>query len=280
VLFYLCNAASTGPGEDRKNLPLGYCKRKLTTIMAGVNCHRQQTVSAAIKELKEAGVIKQWLKKGASPLYFVDLDWLKEHQYTDAELAEFDYEALKVSRKAYNHEPADFRLGDEDGQRKPYNLDNGNRLTSKTETVVQDNGKRLTPSGLVPPCKAGDLFHLADARVFPTATRDNASQSASLDTFGETRENPGPQTPKAKAPVASPFSPCLPAAPQAIGVPPAPQFVEVPSTMDEHTRSEEDPVGYEECGVCGQKAAFVRRKGLPCIKPQAKTASAFQIDED
>jgi hypothetical protein len=100
VLFVLADAASPGKNADGKGLPLGYCKRKLQTIMTFVNCRRQPTVTAAIRKLKMAGAIKQWLKQGASPLYFVDLDWLQKNAYTEAEQEAFEYSSLKMSRKA------------------------------------------------------------------------------------------------------------------------------------------------------------------------------------
>ncbi len=102
VLLYLADAASSLSRKDakeQKKLPFGHCKRKLATIMCALNIHRQQTVSRAIAELKAAGAIKQWLKKGASPLYFVDLDWLKAHEYTDEQIESFDYDALRVARE-------------------------------------------------------------------------------------------------------------------------------------------------------------------------------------
>lgn len=108
VLLVLADAASPGPKgkEDKKKvLPLGYCKRRLATIMSLVNSRRQQTVSSSISELKDAGAIKQWLKKKDGtwqvPLYFVDLDWLKANAYTDDELEQFGY---ADKRKAANGE--------------------------------------------------------------------------------------------------------------------------------------------------------------------------------
>jgi DNA-binding transcriptional ArsR family regulator len=102
VLLYLADAASPGPkivDKRKTGLPLGYCKRRLSTIMAAVNSKRQPTVSAAIRELKKEGAIKQFLKKKDGtwqvPLYFVDLEWLKAHAYTDEELEKFGYETLK-----------------------------------------------------------------------------------------------------------------------------------------------------------------------------------------
>jgi len=195
VLLYLANCASPGQGEDKKNLPLGYCKRKLTTIMCALNIRRQPTITAAIKELKQAGAIKQWLKKGVSPLYFVDLDWLKEHEFTDEQVASFDYEALKVSRKAFNL-ASGLPAGDPPygsptvtiGQRKATNLEYGNRLTSNTESVSEEYGKRLTPSHLFPPAEQGSS-HLADARVLPTASRETASKQEDRR-FAETQGDP------------------------------------------------------------------------------------------
>ena len=106
VLLYLADAASPGPKiveKKKTGLPLGYCKRRLSTIMAAVNSKRQPTVSAAISELKREGAIKQFPKKkdGAwqVPLYFVDLEWLKAHAYTDEELEQFGYKSLIDKRE-------------------------------------------------------------------------------------------------------------------------------------------------------------------------------------
>ncbi|HWO38238.1 MAG TPA: hypothetical protein VNO32_56415 [Candidatus Acidoferrum sp.] len=65
VLFALADAASPGVKvveKKKKGLPLGYCKRRLSTLMSAVNCKRQPTVSATLTELKAKGAIKQWLK--------------------------------------------------------------------------------------------------------------------------------------------------------------------------------------------------------------------------
>lgn len=102
VLLYLADAASPLSKKDakeQKKLPFGFCKRKLTTIMCALNIHRQPTITKAISELKAAGAIQQWTKKGASPMYFVDLEWLKEREYTDEQIASFDYDALRESRE-------------------------------------------------------------------------------------------------------------------------------------------------------------------------------------
>jgi hypothetical protein len=187
VLFVLADAASPGPkNEEDKILPLGYCKRKLQTLMAAVNITRQQTVSAAIKELVDAGVIKQHLQKGVSPLYFVDIDWLKERAYTADDLLKFEYPALKVSRLALAQE------GEGSPQRETANLGNvpnAKRLTSPTETVGEYNGnrwgmQRQTANSI--PTYIPNESHLsfppaeAGSRTLSTASRDPGAEQLQL----------------------------------------------------------------------------------------------------
>ena len=213
VLLVLADAASPGPKskEDKtKILPFGYCKRRLATIMALVNCKRQPTVSAAISELKAEGAIKQWLKKKDGtwqvPLYFVDLDWLKKTAYSDEELDQFGY---TDKRKATNGEEStgeprvtDAPYGDPTDtleEREPFNGEYENRLTVDTKSVRADYENRLTS---FPPCSTSDegLFPPAEAGTLPTAA-DAAGQAS--------RTTPLRGDDSIEAQEASPLDPCL-----------------------------------------------------------------------
>ena len=81
LLLILADAASPGKSKDenKKVLPLGWCRRKVPGLMRNLNCRRQQTVSMAITELKQAGAIAVKYMKGESPFFFVDLDWVELH---------------------------------------------------------------------------------------------------------------------------------------------------------------------------------------------------------
>jgi hypothetical protein len=216
LLFILADAASPGgKKDDKKILPFGFCKRKLQTLMVAINCKRQPTVSKALKELRDAGAIKTHYKKQASPLFFVDIEWLKANAYSDAELEEFEYSALKEARekdkqaeKKSTEEPV--WLGDRDDLsegglpagdtrvnppespdiRKAFNLEYGKRLSSNTESVSEEYGKRLTSStsshlrsaqGSVPPAVAGD---------FPTALRETKHSSKTSASLKDQQQEP------------------------------------------------------------------------------------------
>jgi len=136
LLFILANAASPGGSKDadKKILPLGYCKRKLETLMAALNVSRQQTVSNALKELEDGGAIKIYRKFRAASLFFVNLDWLKEHSYTDEEFEEFVYPALEVKRKAANFGETRVASGSDAEEFLPGYFEQREALTSPTES--------------------------------------------------------------------------------------------------------------------------------------------------
>jgi hypothetical protein len=279
VLLYLADAASSLSQKDakeQKKLPFGHCKRKLATIMCALNIHRQQTVSRAIAELKAAGAIKQWLKKGASPLYFVDLDWLKVHEYTNDQIESFDYDALRVAREKekqaeeqHNEDPDDDTIenlfptrespvshGSEQGeapatpaesttrwspagdppygdpsetlgQRKAANIDNGNRITSVTESVVVKQRKAANSSHSVPTSslRFEGFDPPSDDGIFPTASRDKSVSDTSLRSEDQHQDQEQPQelhlVPADADVPAYPSVAVHPPAPQAIAVPPA-----------------------------------------------------------
>lgn len=162
LLFVLADSASLGP-KDGKGQPFGYCYRTLQFLMSRCNKHRQQTVSAGLKELREAGAITVHYKKGGAPLFFVDLDWLQDNAQTEEQYAEFEYEALKVSRKA-------LKLNLVPRQRKPAKLHNANRLSSTTKTVVLDNANRLTGLPIVDPT-VSQLFSQEDKSAIASLIR-------------------------------------------------------------------------------------------------------------
>lgn len=172
VLVVLADAASSGGKgkDDQKLLPLGYTKRKLATIMMMVNCRRQPTVSQAIAELRKAGAIKVRYRKQGSNLYFVDLDWLRDHAFTDEQIDDFEYAALKVSRLANNQEQAEVL---DEVKRLPYNQEYENRITKNTESVTEEYENRLTYSHPFPPC---DVPPSEDGS-FPPASQDNPSHT-------------------------------------------------------------------------------------------------------
>ena len=185
LLFILADAASSGPKDEKdKVLPFGYCKRKLQTLMAFTNHRRQQTVTDGIKELLDAGVIKRWLRKGESPLYFVDLEWLKARAYTEEELKQFEYPALKASgkRDAANVDAS----GTDDTQRQPANLGNAKQLTSKTESDGVDNANRLTVFQSNPP----NGNNVPPTGFFPLNENENGSDTVGAGAVEKTPENP------------------------------------------------------------------------------------------
>jgi predicted transcriptional regulator len=174
VLLYLADAASPGPkivDKRKTGLPLGYCKRRLSTIMAAVNSKRQPTVSAAIRELKKEGAIKQFLKKKDGtwqvPLYFVDLEWLKAHAYTDEELEKFGYETLKEKRE-------DEKQAKKNSTDEPEHLDADdifpNELIFRGKTPVSDPSATGKTSGTPVESTNDGVTSLALGAAYPLAT--------------------------------------------------------------------------------------------------------------
>lgn len=201
VLLALADAASPGGKnkEGKKNLPLGYCRRRLQTIMSCVNVHRQQTVTAAISELEDYGAIKVHHRKGAS-LFFVDLQWLNEHAYSDEQLEQFVYPALAKQRKAANEDistpesPETYSdhsqtLGRAYSEREAANQDNEKRLTTKTDSVMEFNGKRLRGFQSVPTEQSSSDFPTqAELAAVPKAAELPSAQleEKKTENLGET----------------------------------------------------------------------------------------------
>lgn len=265
VLFVLADAASPGPKkqnaeEKKKVLPFGYCKRKRSTLMMLTNCHRPQTISKALAELKEAGAIKQFRKKHSSALYFVDLEWLQDHAVED-----------KTVRKAL---PQDTRKpsglhgdcnGSDEGveveQRKPLPLDeqnNGKRNLLKTESDTSKTTETATtviPSLFPPEQKTfGNSSHRRAGEVFPTATRETSiTNHASQETFGQTQgtSSPGPQIP---FPITDDEGSDVPPVPQSAPKVPTPTFRAAPPAKPKRPATPDECFHYfDDKGTCIEK---------------------------
>jgi hypothetical protein len=88
LLLVLADSASNGKSSDgRPNLKLGYTSKSLLAMMKGVNTKRSQTVSAALKELRDAGAIKTFHRKRKTSMTFVDIAWLEARAYTEEDNA-------------------------------------------------------------------------------------------------------------------------------------------------------------------------------------------------
>jgi len=88
LLIVLADSASNGKSSDgRHNLTLGYTSKSLLAMMKGVNTKRSQTVSAALKELRDAGAIKTFHRKRKTSMTFVDIAWLEARAYTEEDNA-------------------------------------------------------------------------------------------------------------------------------------------------------------------------------------------------
>jgi hypothetical protein len=84
LLIALADSASNGQSVNKRNLPTGYSSLSLLGMMRRCNTNRSQTISAALKELREAGAIKTVRRKRRSSLTFVDIVWLRDHAYTES----------------------------------------------------------------------------------------------------------------------------------------------------------------------------------------------------
>ena len=87
LLLFLADASSNGTSVTKRNLPLGYTSKSLLSMMDGINTNRHQTVSLALKELRDAGAIKTIRRKNKTSLTFVDIKWLEAWAYTDEDRA-------------------------------------------------------------------------------------------------------------------------------------------------------------------------------------------------
>jgi hypothetical protein len=231
VLLYLADAASplsAKQAKEQNKLPFGYCKRKVTTIMAAVNCNRQPTISACLSELKCAGAIKQWRKKHLSAMYFVDLDWLKANVRNDK------HESI---RKAFTLDDED-AIGELELPEINENrlLSNENRMVLDTESVTESNENRLhsypplshpfayAQGDFVPPAVAG-RFNPPASRDKPTQQRISLrSEEQNQQQDQEQQQEQQQEQPRAEScfieQSESTPPPVHPPAPQAIAVPP------------------------------------------------------------
>jgi hypothetical protein len=83
LLIYLADSASNGKSSDRRhNLKLGFTSKSIRSMMDGINTNRPQTITAALKELRDAGAIKTFRRKRKTAMTFIDINWLQEHAYT------------------------------------------------------------------------------------------------------------------------------------------------------------------------------------------------------
>jgi hypothetical protein len=300
VLLYLADAASPLSKKDakeQKKLPFGFCKRRLSTIMCALNIHRQPTITKAISELKAAGAIQQRLKKGASPMYFLDLEWLKSHEFTDDEIASFSYDALREAREQEKHAEAMHNAdpddtvenlfptreppvshGSEHGgtpatpaesmevtdtrwlpasdppygepsetldQRKPFNPENGKRLTSDTESAYPSERKAFNSTHLVPTpaLRLGDFDPPSCDGLYPTASRTKHSHKSVASLEEQHQDQHQEQPPSLQTAEVDPPVPVHSQPPQAREIPPpAPRSHYWPAK----DRTDETP-----CKYCG-----------------------------
>lgn len=295
VLFFLANCASGGPGEDKKHLPFGWTRKSLPQIMAACNTRRQQTITRAINELVDVGVLKQHTQRAAAPLYFVNLDWLKEHEYTEKQLEGFVYTALRKARAASGSDASATRekrvshpsdhdqpsgsgsestdlgwpysdptppIGNAAVSRKAANEDNATRLTNTTESGYPSQRKAANS---IRSCSFSDRSLNTFASQTPADDSDNFVETPSV--------RPGEPGPVAPTSVVNPQIPVHSQQRSALSVPPAPAF-DVEEMLQTHTWptdpedlcSNGEPSGPAQCLVCKVKAASVRRHGTRCVR--------------
>ncbi len=200
LLIYLADAASNGkPRNDgKKNLPPGYTSRSILAMMRGVNTNRPQTVTAALKELRDAGAIKTFRRKQKTALNFVDIKYLEGHAYTDDDDRKRE-EANPQLTPDHNAKRTDLTTT-RDVTETPLKENNAKRTGKTTqsaqscgglttESVVKNNAKRTanplyptllrnedqnhpTPSGELPtPLRGGEERGVASQRKPKTKTK-------------------------------------------------------------------------------------------------------------
>jgi len=283
VLLYLADAASPLPtkqAKEQKKLPFGFCKRKVTTIMAAVNCNRQPTISACLAELKDAGDIKQWRKKHLSAMYFVDLDWLKANGRRDDD----GDESVRKSFTLDDADPSDNLDLPEVNENRL--LSNENRMVLDTESVSESNENRLHS---IPPLShpfadaQGDFVPPADAGRFnPPASRDKRTQqSISLRSEDQDQEQHQPQQqPRAEScfiqHTESTPPPVHPPAPQAIAVPPAAPRQHCSKCKQQILRTEEE-LKRRRCSNCWE---WQRQENASIVWRNPVTTHDWSKDKD
>jgi len=139
LLLFLADACSNGTSVTKRNLPLGYTSKSLLSMMDGINTNRHQTVSLALKELRDAGAIKTIRRKNKTSLTFVDIKWLEAWAYTDED---------RAARRATNPE---------------LELDSAESAQGYTETAqgaTEQNGKQdgANLHKSAQPCKEDNTF--------------------------------------------------------------------------------------------------------------------------
>jgi len=149
LLLVLADSASNGESRrGTKNLPFGYTSKSLLGMMEGINTDRSQTVSDALKELRDAGPIKTIHRRNLPSLTFVDIDWLELHASADED---------RARREAKNLQLKTHRLG------------NAKRTGHTTESVVDGNAKRT----------GSPLYEVSHTKVNnPAAKQKPASSTA------------------------------------------------------------------------------------------------------